>query len=278
MATKTATKTTTKAKARTRTTAKRPDNFKEAKRCIETIKESWFDFSVIVADIYVNNTFEAKGYESFGDCAKAEWGLEYRSAMNRVNAGIAIKEHGITKKMAKATGWTNFMEAASLFEPGMKKREVEGIIKKVGKMTHDEVQRFKAETRQHRVGGEVQKRVKMTFTFLNEQADAVQAVLNRGKEQFGLEDDDLVLEYILTDWDTMVSDKGKIKPSIMKKLKGKPSAEEEEAPKAPRKKRADTKKKKAVEEEEPEEMEEDDDLLDGEAEVDDEDFDFEDED
>lgn len=283
MVTKTATKTAAKSKARTRTTAKRPDSFKEAKRCIDTIKESWFDFSVIVAEIYESDAYEKKGYESFADCAKAEWGLEYRSAMNRVNAGLAIKEHGITKKMAKDTGWTNFMEVTSLFEPGMKKREIEGYIKKAGKMTHDEIQRFKQEVRHKRVGGEVQRRVKMIFQFLNEQADAVQAILDRGREQFGLTDDDIVLEYILTDWDTLVSDKGKIKPSIMKKLKGKPSdaEEEEEAPKPKRKKRADTKKKKATEEEEPDD-DEGEDLLDDEtgedSEVDEEDFDFEDED
>jgi hypothetical protein len=240
--TKTVTKTAPKPKTRT----KKPGGDKVAaiKKLVDQISETWFDVAILMDECWEADTHVDKGYDSFADMALKEWGMAYKTAMNRRTAGMTIRKHGLKKTdLRKNIGMTNFIEISSLFEDDMSKREVTSLINKAGKMSHSEVQRFKKTTRQKKVGGETQKRVEMVFGFLDEQADQVVEIIEFAKEQFGLEDDDLALEYALVDWRQNTKDNARPKATIMKKLKGKPSAEEKDAPKAPKKKRADAGKK-----------------------------------
>lgn len=235
--TRTEVKSTTKAGRRTETAPS--DNFKKAKDFLAAIGENTFDFSVVVAKIYHGEEFKGK-YEDFAACAQAEWGMGYRTAMNHVTVGDTVIKYEISKERAAGIGWTNFMEISSLFTPEMKKGEIDGMIKKAGKMTHDEVVRFKQETRKGRVGGEVQQRVKMTFQFLNEQADVILEGLKMAKELMGVEHDDTALEYIIVDW--MNSHDPENVEDIKGQLKGEvePEAEPEVPEEKPsRKTRAD---------------------------------------
>lgn len=241
-------------------THKGGDNYAKARKCLETIGDSTYDFDIYLAKIYAGEEWTTRGYETFEESCQKELGMGYRTALNHVAAGQAILKYGIAKEQAASIGWTNFVEISSLFKPEMKKSEIDGLIKKAGKMTHDEVQKFKKEVRHSMVGGTPQTRVKMTFTFLDEQAQVVQEALNMAKELMGLDYDDLALEYVLVEW--MSNHDPAAASEIKARLKGEmeeEATEEEEAPKPPRKERADKgvrgKKKAEVEEEEGEEEE-----------------------
>ena len=134
--------------------------------------------------------------------------------------------------------------------------------------------KFKKEVKHAMTGGTPQTKVKMTFTFLDEQAQVVQEALNMAKELMGLDYDDLALEYVLVEW------MGNHDPSKANKIKAKlkgeieePEAEvvdeDEEPVKKPRKQRADKDKKSPVVEAEEEEEDEDEDDEDEDEDADD---------
>jgi hypothetical protein len=289
--TKVVTKPAVKPALKTRTKEAPKDDRKEAKRLIEVIQESWFDFSQVVARVYHENKWADWNYKDFEACCKGEWGREYRDMMNRVKAGDAIQKFGISKEQAKKCGWTNFMEMASVFDSEMKPTEIDRLITKASKMTHDQLVNFKKELRTGKSGGQETTRLTMAFRFLNEQAALVQKILEHAKELFDTPNEDIALENALVDWYSGRSDDkkdvAKLRREVAARLKadheaneeGEEETEEEEA-KPKRKERADkgatkkkvatkakTKKKANEDEEEDEEAEEEDeDLLDDEAE------------
>lgn len=302
---KVATKTVVKAKPvlKTRTKEAPVDDRKEAKRLIEVIQESWFDFSQVVSRVYHENKWQEWGYKDFEACCKGEWNREYRDMMNRVKAGDAIQKFGITKAQAKQCGWTNFMEMASVFDPEMKPAEIDRLIKKAGKMTHDELQRFKKELRTGKSGGETTTRVTMSFRFLDEQAALVQTVLETAKEVYDTPNEDTALENLMVDWMASHTEDekqvAKLKKEVAKRLaaeqkeiaaeaKAKEEGEEEdeEEAKPKRKERADKgkakvaakKKAKADEDDEEEEEDEDEEEVEDEDETEDEEEEEDDED
>lgn len=275
---KTAVETKTKQATRPRTKEAAPDdNFRKAKGCLETIGESWYIFDQTVADIYDSGEYKAKYGEDakFGDVAKEEWGMAYRTAMNHVQVGQTIKKYALTKEQLAAfgIGWTNFMEVSSTFTPDMTKAQVEARIKKAAKMTHDEVVKFKQEIKHGVDGGHPTTLVTMIFKLKNEAGKVVQEALAMAKELMDVPFDDAALEYMCLDW-MQEHDPDKV-DKIKKQLKSDLSEDDEteepaEAkPKAQRKERADKgkakngkKEKKAAPKEAKEaEGDDDDDLL-----------------
>lgn len=199
---KTATKTDTKVKQSTKpTTIEMDDPFKKAKRCLDSIGETWYIFDQAVADIYTGNKFEPK-YAKFAECAKVEWGMNYVTAMNHVKVGQTITKFNLTKESLQEFGisWTNFMEISGTLTPEMTKHQVESRIKKAAEMTHDEVVKFKKDIQQGTDGGTPTKLVTLTFKLKNEAADVVVNTLKQAKELAGTEYDDAALEYICLDW------------------------------------------------------------------------------
>jgi hypothetical protein len=271
MATKTALKTAVKPTIKTRTKEADRDVHKDAKEWLKKERECQFEFSILAHKINKEQLFRDKGCETFVDYAKQEWGLEQRTAWNRVKVGKTIEEFGISKARAEKIGLTNFMEASGLIEENTTPAQFEKILKQVEGKTHDEVQRFKAEVKKKRSGGEVHTKVKMTFTFLDEQAEVVRTALNRAKELMGLEFDDLALEYALTEWLNSHTEKPAEIAKLKKGLKGEvdeveDEAEEEEAKPKGKKKAAPKAKaktaakgKKKVEVDEDEDLDDDDD-------------------
>jgi hypothetical protein len=256
---KTATAVEVKAKqgVKPKTTEEPDDDFKKAKRCLDSIGETWYTFDVTVASIYTQGKYDGK-YPNFKECAKAEWGMNYVTAMNHVKVGMAIDKFSLSKTALQEFGisWTNFMEISGTLTPDMTKNQVEGRIKKAAEMTHDEVVKFKKEIQHGTADGPKDKFVTLTFKFKNEAADVIINTLNQAKELTGTEFDDAALEYICLDWQNEHDPKnvGKIKKQMVTDLLVDPDAAEEAAAEpAPKKKyktRADKGKKKVVEDEE----------------------------
>lgn len=265
----------------TRTTEKKEDGFSRARTLLRSIGESTYDFDVCLAKLYEREEWKPK-YETFEESCQPELGLGYRNALNHLQAGQTILKFGITKEQCAQLSWTNFVEISSLFKPDMKKTEIDSLMKKAGKMTHDEVQKFKKDVKHTMAGGTPQTRVKMTFVFLDEQAQVVQEALNMAKELMGLDHDDLALEYALVEWmgnhdpDKVHEIKSQLKGEVEEDEETEEEAEDEaeeeaEAPSKTKKKAAakpaakKASKKKAKDEDEDEgeddeEAEDDDDL------------------
>jgi hypothetical protein len=270
---KTAVATQAKAAVRQRTKEAPPeDNFERAKKCLETIGESWYEFDQRVADIYDNEEYKAKyGEDAKWDAvAKSEWGMAYRTAMTHVQVGQTIKKFGLSKEALHAFGisWTNFYEVSTTFTPDMTRAQIESRIKKAAKMTHDEVVKFRQEIKTGVEGGHPVTLVTMTFKLKNEAGKVVQEALAMAKELMDVPFDDAALEYMCLDW-MQEHDPDKV-DKIKKQLKSDLSEEEEAKPKGERKERADkgkAKGKKAATpkakkaKEEPEGDDADDDLL-----------------
>ena len=185
-------------------TVEEPDDyFKKAKRCLDSIGETWYIFDRTVAAIYTEGKYEPQ-YSKFAECAKAEWGMNYVTAMNHVKVGMAIDKFNLTKESLQQFGisWTNFMEISGTLTPDMTKSQVESRIKKAAGMTHDEVVKFKKDIQHGTDGGHPTKLVTLTFKLKNEAADLVVNTLKQAKEIANTEYDDIALEYICLDWQT----------------------------------------------------------------------------
>lgn len=267
---KTAVKTEARQAVRPRTKEAVPDdNFKKAKDCLETIGQNWWIFDQTVAEIYDSEQYKDK-YEKFDACAKAEWGMAYRTAMTHVQVGQTISKFGLSKEALSSFGisWTNFYEVSTTFTPDMTRAQIESRIKKAAKMTHDEVVKFRQEIKHGVEGGHPTTLVTMIFKLKNEAGKVVQEALAMAKELMDVPFDDAALEYMCLDW-MQEHDPEKV-DKIKKQLKSDLSEEEaaEAKPKAARKERADkTKKAKAKKETAPKakdaeaEGDDDDDLL-----------------
>jgi len=273
---KVAVETKTKAVIKQKTHEAPPaDNFGRAKHCLETIGQSWYSFDQIVADIYDSNEWQEKyGAEAkFADVAKAEWGMAYRTAMNHVQVGQAIKKFGLSKEALAGfgIGWTNFMEISATLNPEMTRAQIESRIKKAAKMTHDEVVKFKQEIVHGVEGGHPVKLATLIFHLKNEAADVVAECMKTAKELMGVEYDDAALEYVCFDWlnehdpDKVDEIKAQLKSDLSEETGEEPEVAAEPKAKAPRKARADKEKntviKKKAAKKEVEADEDDDDLL-----------------
>lgn len=250
---KTKVETKTKQASRQRTTEKRPDdNFKKAKDCLEVIGQSWWEFDTAVAEIYDSEEYKVKyGDDAKWDqVAKDEWGMNYRTAMNHVTVGQAIKKFGLSKEALAAFGisWTNFMEVSSTLTPEMTRAQIESRMKKAAKMTHAEVVKFKQEIKHGVEGGSPVKLATLIFKLKNEAADVVTEALKRAKELMDVPYDDAALEYMCLDWmqehdpDKVDEIKAQLKSDVAEE-----ESEEEATPKAKaaRKERSDKGKGKA---------------------------------
>lgn len=208
------TKTVAKRDAVLKTKPKDDDLEAKAIKLLENIEESWYDFSIIIYEIYNSELYKTKGFEKFGDYVADKFNLEYRTAMWRVQQGEAIKRLGITKEQCSGIGWTKFKEISVLMGADTKKSEIDSLLKKAKDMTARELQEFvKAERLETE---KVSRKVTMTFKLMNEQANTVEEALKTAKEIAQTESEDIALEYICAEW--LMNHNPKIAEKIMKEV------------------------------------------------------------
>lgn len=149
---------------------------------LDTIEESWFNFSVDAATVYDDDLFKEKGCEKFADDKHPEVsyihkflpGLSARVALWRVQIGQAIKKFGLTSDQCSGMGWSKFKELASLMlRDGVTEKQVGEWIEYAQNHTFKEVAEYVKRKKTQR-GGEDKEIVTISHRYTDEQAKVIE--------------------------------------------------------------------------------------------------------
>lgn len=171
----------------------------QMRKFVETINNSWYEFSLIANRVYRNESFKSWGFESFKDYVETELGIEYRIAMWRVQIGDAIEQHGVTREMLAGMGWTKFQALIPVLQKGNHDQVVETIENAKDKTVREvrvEVDRAIARAN----GGEPLVKTKMAFLLEGDNHKIVQAALEKAMEVSGTGDPNKAIVYICGEW------------------------------------------------------------------------------
>lgn len=165
---------------------------------IKQIEETWFEISPLLADIYHSDLYQSWGYESFADYVEKELCISYRTAMWRVSIGDAIKGFGLSYDDVRGIGYSKMKELASAIDAIQSKKEMKETIKKIKDMSYRETQDFVKSIRLRKET--IERRVSMSFRFLDEQAVIVEKALDTACALAETSNRSLALEYICNEW------------------------------------------------------------------------------
>lgn len=211
---KTATKTVPRTKATVRTTEKKPDPHDRLKELLDIDQENWYDFAVIICEVYDGDLYTAKGHENFTDYCKKFLGISYRTGMDHVQRGKAIKKFNISKDVIRLLGGSKFKQISYIMDEDMSRSQIDDLMKKAGKMSYDELEDFVKTVRLEKEV--VAKKTMMTFSLLNEQASVITTALEEAKVLFATDSNSAALEGICMEW--TIHHKPELAKEIQKKI------------------------------------------------------------
>ena len=179
-------------------TRKKVDRRKEIKVDLANERESWYKVAVNLSEIYHSGMYVGWGFDKFELYAETDLDLNYRTAMYRVQMGDAILATGVTKAQLAGIGWTKFKEMSSLLNSETSPEELKKILEDTKDLTFRETQDYvKAKRLKKEI---VSQTVKFQFSFIDEQAELVNEVLDTVCALIDTENKNLALEYVLTEW------------------------------------------------------------------------------
>lgn len=184
---------------------------------VEMIEESWFEFSILISDIYYDEMYKTWGYEEFADYVVGELNISYKVAILKVTMGKVIKSLGLKKDRIAKMGWTKFKELSLLLNEGMSAKQVDEYIEKAKEMSFRELQDFvKAERLKLEGRGEASRKITMVFRLFDEAASVVEEALKESMELIRVGNENAALEYICQEW--LIKRTQKPIKNIMEKL------------------------------------------------------------
>lgn len=166
------------------------------KSLLQDIDGNWFDLSLELYDTYSSKFYIAWGFESFRDFVELDLQLEYRIAMYRVKMAKAISLYEIEKEQVIDIGWTKFKELLPYLSENEKKNEK--LFELARKLTVKELQ-----AKLKKKSNAKKESIRLSFSFNPEQYELVEEALELGKETFGIEDKNRILEAIISEWLSM---------------------------------------------------------------------------
>lgn len=182
------------------------DHRSALRQLLETIEQSWYDFSVMAYNVYQSEEYKTWGYETFKDYVEAELPISYRIAMWRVAVGEAIVTHSLERSVVETMGgYSNFGRLLPLIKKDTKRTEILAYLKKASKMTQREIEDFVATETSHTTGGRVVKKTKMEINLTNEQHTVCKEALDEAaKLAAGANGEpasmSIAFEYICFEW------------------------------------------------------------------------------
>lgn len=186
------------------------------------IDNKWVDFSVIASEVYDTKEYEKWGFDKAEKFAKADLGMEYRTFMNRVHMGRVIRSLGISKDLIQGIGASKFKEISLLLDESSTQKELTTLVEKAGKLPYRELQDYVRHVRLEKQGGEVVKKITMTFRFTDEQGEIVESALNDAISKFLLDPNDPMARNIaienICEWFLLETEGKTIPESILKAL------------------------------------------------------------
>jgi len=163
------------------------------KKLLNDIDSSWYDLSLELYYIYQHKIFIHWGFESFRDYVELELEIEYRIAMYRVKMAKAIEQYNIQKEKVIDIGWTKFKELLPYLSNNQQKNEK--LFKLAKELTVKELQAKLKKSKNKK-----QEAIKLVFQFNQDQYELIDEALELGKEIFGIEDKNRILEAIISEW------------------------------------------------------------------------------
>ena len=166
------------------------------KKLLQDIDSNWFDLSLELFDVYANKLYITWGFENFRDFVELDLQLEYRVAMYRVKMAKAISIYEIEKEQVVDIGWTKFKELLPFLSNNQQKNQK--LFELARKLTVKELQaKLKKKTNAKKDS------IRLSFSFNPEQYEIIEEALELGKETFGIEDKNRILEAIISEWLSM---------------------------------------------------------------------------
>lgn len=147
--------------------------------------------------------WQNRGYSTFREYVETEFSFEYRNAMYYVKIGKTIKELKLSKEEIEEIGWSKFKELTPFLLEDTDRTTFDKIKKSIKNMTvrelRDFIEKYDIEEVKEEEA-ELVKKCRMTFSLTDEQIKIVKSALDKAMDKFGVENENLAIEYICAEF------------------------------------------------------------------------------